>query len=223
MVLLIIEFRCTVMLKDAGRMMSIIQRYKGYIYPRGNRTDVANRHSPQITTHRVRYAIILAAIISYLTVSVVCAETSRTFKTAMRRAHAGKLDQAISLWSKDLKQRPKSYSAYVNRGTAYMMTGRVKKAISDWAKAAKYAPVFSYGIYREDFIDEAPGNTAILNFAKSLELDPEYIPSVLMMGALYIELGREEAAVGLYKEAVDLTRNPMLKSYLDYWIASLED
>lgn len=209
--------------KGSSRLMSIFKEFKGYINPRGNRTDKNSTRSLQFTTHRVRYAVILAVMISSLTVSDVCAETSRTFKTAMRRAHAGKLDQAISLWSKDLKQRPKSYSAYVNRGTAYMMTGRVRQAISDWAKAAKYAPVFSYGIYREDFIDEAPGNTAILNFAKSLELDPEYIPSVLMMGALYIELGREETAVGLYKEAVDLTRNPMLKSYLDYWIASLED
>jgi len=72
------------------------------------------------------------------------------------------------------------------------------------------------------FIEQAGGDKRILNFAKSLELDPDYVASVSMTGAMLLDLGRTEDALELFRCAMELTRNPLLKNHFDHWIKSLE-
>lgn len=148
-------------------------------------------------------------------------ESADYFRRGLEAARAGELDRAIQYWTGSLKRRPDCYAAYVNRGSAYMMKGYVARGISDWHKAKKCAPIFAYGVYVVDFIDRARGDKRILNFAKPLELDPDRIPSVLMTAAIYLDLGRDKKAADLYGKSIELTRNPMLKNHLEYWVKSI--
>ena len=43
-----------------------------------------------------------------------------------------------------------------------------------------------------------------------------------MAGITYLDLGRSDKALELYRNSIDLTKNPLFKSFLDYWITSIE-
>ena len=43
----------------------------------------------------------------------------------------------------------------------------------------------------------------------------------MMIGALYLDLGRDETAIEVYQLSSGLTRNPMLKNHLNHWIKQL--
>lgn len=137
-------------------------------------------------------------------------------------ARSGQLDRAVRLWSKAIKKNPKSYAAYINRGSAYFRSGYVLRGILDWHKAREFSPAFAYAVYGADFIGEASGDPAMLNYAMSTELDPDHAPSVVMTGITYLDVGRTDKALELYRNSIDLTKNPLFKSFLDYWIASIE-
>jgi tetratricopeptide (TPR) repeat protein len=146
-----------------------------------------------------------------------------SFQEGLRAATTGQLDRAIEFWSDSLRRNPRAYAARVNRGSAYLLTGHVMKGIDDWSRARKYSPIFAYGLYRPYFIDQAPRNRRMLNFALPLELDPDHIGSVLMMGSAYLDFGRDRVAVRLFKKSIGLTRNPMLKNHLQHWIKSIQE
>jgi tetratricopeptide (TPR) repeat protein len=137
-------------------------------------------------------------------------------------ARSGQLDRAVRLWSKAIRKNPKSYSAYINRGSAYIRSGYVLRGILDWHRAREFSPAFAYASYAGSFIGEASGDPAMLNYAMSTELDPDHVPSVIMTGIAYLDIGRRDKALELYRKSIDLTKNPLLKSFLDHWIAAIE-
>ena len=103
-----------------------------------------------------------------------------------------------------------------------MQTGYVFRGIMDWHKARQLSPVFAYGVYTGGYLRQASGNALMLNYAASLELDPDHIPSVAMTGITYLDLGLKKKAMELYKKSVDLTKNPLRKSHLEHWVETLE-
>jgi tetratricopeptide (TPR) repeat protein len=137
-------------------------------------------------------------------------------------ARSGRFDAAIGTWTKVIKKRPKCYAAHVNRGSAYMLTGHVFRGVMDWNRARSLSPMYAYGVYFSDFITETPKNKDVLNFAASLELDPNHVASVFMMAATFLDLGRKDQAAQLFRNSVDLTKNPLLKNDFEYWATSIE-
>lgn len=172
----------------------------------------------------VRFMLIFAlcAVLSGVSPSVGRTQAPRGHGDALAAARGGDLDRAVDLWTRALKKDPKSYVAYVNRGTARFLTGHVFKGVEDWHAAIRYMPVFAFGVYRADFVEEAEGNRAVLNFAKSLEIDPDYVPSIMMTAATYLDLGKDRMVVDLFSKSIDLTRNPLLKNMLFHWAQSLQ-
>jgi len=171
---------------------------------------------------RIIPILVLCAVISGIHAEPARSQTPAGREDAIAAARAGHLERAVELWTQTIKKNPKSYAAYVNRGTARLQTGHVLKGVEDWHAGAQYMPVFAFGVYRTDFIEEAEGNKAVLNFAKSLEIDPDVIPSIMMMGAAYLDLGKDRMAAALFRKSIDLTRNPMLKNMLLHWAKSIE-
>jgi tetratricopeptide (TPR) repeat protein len=165
---------------------------------------------------------VLLITCSTLAFPVTGSPASHEFERGLAAARAGRLDRAVRLWSRVIKRNPNSYSSYINRGSAYIRSGYVFRGIRDWHKARALSPAFAYAVYYSDFIGEASGDPATLNYVMSTELDPDYVPSVIMTGITYLEVGRTDKAVELYRNSVDLTKNPLLKSFLDYWITSIE-
>ena len=149
------------------------------------------------------------------------AETAGKMEQAFFAAQSGRLDVAIDLWTRIIRRNTKSYAAHVNRGTAYMRSGHVLKAVLDWHRAKELSPLFAYGVYCEDYIPEAPENPSTLNFAVTVELEPDHIVSVSMSGSMLLDLGQKARAAELFRKSVDLTKNDLLKARLEYWADSI--
>jgi tetratricopeptide (TPR) repeat protein len=149
-------------------------------------------------------------------------DASKTFDLGLEAAYAGDMEAAARHWTKEIRTYGGSYAAYANRGTALLRSGHVLQGIRDWYRAKPLAPNFAYGLCSGDFIRQAPRNRRNLNFVRPLELDPEYVASVSMMGITFLDLGMKKHALELYRKSLELTRNPMLKSRFDHWIKSIE-
>ncbi len=169
------------------------------------------------------FSLILSAIVA---LGLICVSApvraAGEFEQGLKAARAGDLERAIGSWTQVIKKNPKSYAAHVNRGSAYLRSGYVLRGIVDWHKARELSPVFAYSVYAGELLVQASGNAAMLNYAAALELEPDYIASVIMMGAVYMDLGQTRAAAELFRKSVDLTKNPLLKGHLDYWANELE-
>ncbi|MFH1115619.1 MAG: tetratricopeptide repeat protein [Pseudomonadota bacterium] len=150
------------------------------------------------------------------------ASASHEVERGLQALRSGDVERAIRLWTTAIDRNPKSYAAHVNRGSAYIQSGYVFRGITDWHQARKLSPMFAFGLYGGGFIMQASGNTSMLNYAAPLELDPDHIASVIMTGVTFLDLGLDETAAALYRKSMDLTKNPLLKNYLEHWIETLE-
>ena len=108
---------------------------------------------------------ILVAIALSLT-SCLDAHGSATFRKALQAAQSGKLDRAVELWTIAIRRNPRNYAARVNRGSAYLLSGKVLQGLRDWHKANECAPLFAYGVYSPGFIQEVNRNALLLNYAR---------------------------------------------------------
>ncbi len=144
------------------------------------------------------------------------------FNMGMRAARKGNLERAAELWSKVIDSNPGSYAAMVNRGVANMKRGFVIKGIDDWRKAVDLAPIFAFQTDCGDYVQGFKGNGSV-NFVRPLEIDPDHVASVMMAGALCLDLGKHEEAISLFSKSIELTKNPLLKNRLDHWAKSLSD
>ncbi len=170
----------------------------------------------------IRWLSVMILAVGALAVPCTAGRASELFQEALYQANEGRLDHAIDLWSKFLRRHPKSYAAYANRGAAYFWVGHVYKGVMDWHKAKELSPLFAYALYNGRFLPEVPRNSTMLNYAMSLELEPDYFPSVYMTGSLFLDLGRTDRAIAIFRKSVDLTKNPLLKNHFEHWIESLE-
>jgi tetratricopeptide (TPR) repeat protein len=142
----------------------------------------------------------------------------RGFDAAMR----GQMDEAVNFWTDHLRRNPKSYETLVNRGYAYFIGGHTLKAVSDWRQARQFAPAFAYAFCPAAFMKRPNAETPMVGFAVALELDPDYVASVIMTGSLYQDIGRTQLAIELYEMSKDLTKNPLLKAQFEHWIDALK-
>lgn len=169
-----------------------------------------------------RTVFVLFSLIHWILGSADVCASADEFELAFQALQEGRVNEAIESWSRVIERHPQSYAAHVNRGSAYMRAGHILKGVTDWHKARDLAPFFAYATYTGDFTRQALGNTAVLNYAVSLELEPDHVASVVMTGAVYLDLGRTKEAVELFRKSIDLTKNPLLKSHFDHWAKTLE-
>ncbi|MBM3300516.1 MAG: tetratricopeptide repeat protein [Deltaproteobacteria bacterium] len=162
----------------------------------------------------------LIVTVTLLSLGVRC-WASQDLDRGLNALRDGQPEVAVQLWTRVIESNPNSYAAHVNRGSALMTTGHVLMGIRDWHKARGLSPLFAYGVFTGDFVRQGSGDPSVLSFAAALELDPDHVASVVMMGITYLDLGLTDEAVELYRKSIDLTKNPLLKSYLDHWIESI--
>ena len=134
----------------------------------------------------------------------------------------GQDDLAIRSFSSYLARRPQTYEALINRGAAFMRSGHVYEAVSDWSKADDIAPLFGYAFYTADIIRVVSPRNSPVKYVASIELFPEKAGSVVMTGAAYLDLGLTSRAIDLFRMSVRLTKNPLFKTDLEYWVKSLD-
>jgi len=172
------------------------------------------------TNTRIRLLALILSVEVLVSCSTSCA--ADYIAEGITSTQAGKTDRAIESWTRAIRKNPRSYEAHLNRGSAYLMSGHVFRGIMDWHRASELSPAFAYAVYTGDFVGQSSGRGRLLNYVVSIELDPDRIVSVLMMGMMYLDLGQSEKVAELYRKSANLTKNPLLKSELDYWANMLE-
>jgi tetratricopeptide (TPR) repeat protein len=145
------------------------------------------------------------------------------FSEGVAAANRGEFERAIALFTKAIQREPSFYAAYANRGSVLFKSGHILRGVLDWHRARELAPPFAYAVFTGYLLQHSSSKNALLNYVLPTELDPDFLASVTMAAAAYQDFGRPESAVTLLKKSVDLTRNPLWKSYFEYWAKSLEE
>ena len=166
--------------------------------------------------------VLLCAFLMMHGIVVGTCRAAGEFESGLRAANAGDFDGAIDLWTAEIRRNPRSYEALVNRGTAHFRNGRVLQGVRDWYRARNLAPIFAYAFASGDFINVPRETNRSLSFVKALEIDPDFSTAVIMAGVTYLDLGRKKLAAELFRKSIELTKNPMLKNELDYWVKEIE-
>ncbi|MFH0960348.1 MAG: hypothetical protein V1897_16775 [Pseudomonadota bacterium] len=144
------------------------------------------------------------------------------FARGVRALDIGQDEKAVSLFSSYLSRRPRTYEALLNRGTAFARNGRIFQAITDWSQATEVAPLFAYPFYLDDVIRIVAPKNSLVRYVANIELYPEKAASVAMAGATLLDLGHRSAAIDLFRKSTLLTKNPLFKTDLEYWIKTLD-
>ncbi len=172
--------------------------------------------------HTWRNLIRTAVQIGVLVIAWYTPALTDDFTQGTLALDGGQHDLAIRFFSSCLARRPQTYEALLNRGTAYIRSGHVYKAISDWNRAVELAPLYAYAFYSDDVIRSVTPNSRPVKYVAMIELFPERAVSVVMTGATFLDLGLKSAAIDLFKMSTSLTRDPMFKTDLEYWIKTLD-
>ncbi len=145
------------------------------------------------------------------------------FSQGVAAANRGDFERATKLFTQAVQREPSFYAAYANRGSVLIKSGHILQGVLDWHRARELAPPFAYAVFTGYLVQHSSSKNTMLNCVVPPELDPDFLASVIMTAAVYQDLGRPESAVILFKKSVDLTRNPLWKSYFEYWAKSLEE
>jgi hypothetical protein len=77
-------------------------------------------------------------------------------------------------------------------------------------------------VYIDDVIRVVAPKNSLIKYVANIELYPEKAASVAMAGATLLDLGHRSAAVDLFKRSTLLTKNPLFKTDLEFWIKTLD-
>jgi tetratricopeptide (TPR) repeat protein len=167
--------------------------------------------------HKICFLAVMAVSLPCVAVAVAVTE----FEMATAAISEGRLEQAVKLLDSYIRKNPKSYAAYVNRGSALFYMGYVFRGVNDWHKAKNLAPLFAYGVYTGEIVWQSYPRGNFLDYVASIELYPDHVATVNMLGATYLDFGMNEKALDLFKKSSELTANPLFKTDLEWWSYTL--
>jgi tetratricopeptide (TPR) repeat protein len=118
----------------------------------------------------------------------------------------GKLDKAISEFSKALELNSRIAKVYYNRGLAYGKKGQYDNAISDNNKAIELNPKYAWAYYNRGLAYSNKGqlDKAISDYTKAIEIDPMIDRAYYNRGLAYHDKGQYDNAISDYTEAIEL-------------------
>ena len=109
---------------------------------------------------------------------------------------SGDYNAAINEYSKVLEKFPKSYWAYLNRGTVYTIIGSNELAIKDLTEAIRINPnlakAYNNRGYTKDIIGDKIG--ALSDFSKAIEVDNKNSEAYYNRALARFDLGKKTQA-----------------------------
>ena len=164
--------------------------------------------------------LVILAVACILTVA--CGSDSRLFKQARLATSKGKLTEAVSLYSRLIKQDPKNFAAYVNRGVLWeqlpvkdakeRLSNR-QKAEEDYLKAIELNPnsAETYNNLGALYLDMNRNMDAAYYLSTALSLDPKYFTARMNRAIVYHRMGRISDALSDFDKAAALRpKDPLL-------------
>jgi Flp pilus assembly protein TadD len=135
-------------------------------------------------------------------------------------ARQGKLDEAISNYSKALQMAPSYAEVYFSLGLALAEQGKLQEAISNYAKATHIKPNYAeahnslgYALARQGKLDEA-----ISHYSEAVKIKSDYASAHNNLGIALAEQGKLEEAISSYSRAVR-TRPKFSEAYNNLGVA----
>jgi tetratricopeptide (TPR) repeat protein len=124
--------------------------------------------------------------------------------------HLGRESEAISFFSKAVKQNSEIPWAYYNRGVAHHLMGSLKEAITDYTRALELRPNYAPGYNNLALAKRDAGDLAGAeqDVKKAITLDPHYAPSFFNNATILTYVGNVAAAT----DSADIGRSLTIPS-----------
>lgn len=130
-------------------------------------------------------------------------DASKLYEQGIEKAQAGKLKEAIALFSRSLELRPQDYYCWYNRGIAKSMMGQYEEALPDFEQTVKLAPDYKKGYLNRGttrkHLTDYEG--AIADFSHAIQLDTNYQDAYFNRGIVYEMLDRKKLACNDFEKA----------------------
>ena len=131
---------------------------------------------------------------------------SAYFNRGVVYTNSGKIDLAISDYTKVIELNPKHADAFVNRGSAYRDTGDLKKSLDDYGQALKIAPRLSEAFHGRSIVFALQGelNFVVKDLDQAIIINPNDSIAFFNRGIAQYKLGNIEAAVDDIKRTLKI-------------------
>jgi tetratricopeptide (TPR) repeat protein len=135
-----------------------------------------------------------------------------TFGSARENSHWA---DPYSLWSQAARVRPACWQAHYNAGLALIDMKRFPEAREPLERASALAPTepWIFDALGRVFAATGDRQSAIANFRRSIDLDPEMFESLNNLGTVYFDSGNYQQAEGLFSSALRLRPQAVAARY----------
>ncbi len=116
-------------------------------------------------------------------------EAQERYNEGVDAQEAGRLDEAVSLYTKAIELDPELVDAYIHRSSAYLDLGQYDEALGDGSKAIELDPevVEAYVNRSAAYLNLGRYDEALDDANKAIDLDPELALAYVARGAVYNE------------------------------------
>ena len=118
----------------------------------------------------------------------------------------GKLDEAISAYTKALSIKPDFADGYYNMANAFQSQGKLDEAIEAYTKALSIKPDYAeaYSNIAVIFKDQDRLDEAIEAFNKAISIKPDYAEAFYNMSLALIYVGKIEESIQAFNKALSI-------------------
>jgi len=133
-------------------------------------------------------------------------EAEKRYNEGLDAQNAGRLEEAVSLYTESIELDPNLIDAYVNRSLAYSLLGRYEEAVKDATQAIELDPkdAGAYSIRSDAYVGLDRLDEAVADANKAIELDPELADAYVSRSQAYRLLDRFDRAVEDASKAIEL-------------------
>lgn len=132
-------------------------------------------------------------------------DAKKFYEEGIEKAQAGKLDEAIELFSKSINLQPEDYYSWFNRGIAKNMQGLNEEALLDFEQTVKLAPDYKKGYLNRGTAKKrlTDYEGAISDYSYAIKLDSNYADAYYNRGLIYEMLSKKDSACIDFNKAVE--------------------
>jgi len=112
----------------------------------------------------------------------------------------------VSLWSDVIAKSPHKVRSYINRGTVYVVLGKLDQALSDYNVAIEINPKIAVAYNNRGSAYAAMGkqDQAFSDFSKAIEIDPKNWNAYNNRGIAYAAMGKQDQAFSDFNKAIEI-------------------
>jgi len=176
------------------------------------RPGVANsaRSAKHVCSESRRMIAVIAILVAV--VSVIClampafAQLPQGLTEALENQKAGRLKEAVEIYSEVIAKNPRSAEAYNWRGMAYEDLGQLDQALADFNKAIEISPDYAdaYNNRGEIYRKKNTIPQAFADYRKAAELDKKFAEAHFNMGLMNEIQKKDALAIREYENYLKL-------------------